>query len=211
MNLGPLTCHHPSMSARNSRKARADTREYARVKRGMVLAAAELMQGDGFRQFRFEQLAEKLGCNRATLYRYFDSKQDLVTEVMLCLMQEITQDIIRQTAGTRLTRERFTEGLHEIIGRLRTCPRYALVMDAQNIETFAQLTHERFSSITTSMLEKFLVTDAAGPKLKGDVSLSEVVAWLMHQIISYGFLGIPGATASEQKAYLQKMVVSVIL
>ncbi len=157
----------------NSRKAKADTREYARVRQRIVKAAIELMEGNGFRKFRFEELAEKIGYNRATLYRYFDSKQELITEVMMTLMQEITQDIIQQTAGNKVTRTSFTEALYDIIKKLHNDPRYAIVMDAQNIETFARLTHEYFSGITTTMLEKFLLDDPAGPVLKNDISIAE--------------------------------------
>lgn len=196
---------------RNIRKAKADTREYARVKQGMVRAAIELMEGEGFRKFRFEELADKVGYNRATIYRYFDSKQDLITEVMMTLMQEITQDIISQTAGNHVTPDSFTNALYDIITKLRSNPRYAIVMDAQNIETFAQLTHEYFSGITTTMLEKFLIDDPAGQVLKEGISISETVSWLMHQIISYGFFGITGDTEQQQKDYLRKMVVSVVL
>lgn len=199
------------MPQRNSRKARADTRQYALVKQGMVNAAIELMEGEGFRKFRFEMLAEKVGYNRATLYRYFDCKQDLVTEVMMTLMQEITQDIIQKTAGNQVTRETFSEALYDIIKKLHDDPRYAIVRDAQNIETFARLTHEYFSGITTTMLEKFLIDAPSGAVLKQGISLAETVNWLMHQIISYGFFGLAGDTEKAQKDYLQKMVASVVI
>jgi AcrR family transcriptional regulator len=169
------------------------------------------MEGNGYRKFRFEELAEKIGYNRATIYRYFDSKQDLITEVMMSLMHEITQDIIRQTASNKVTRAVFTDSLYDIITKLRNNPRYAIVMDAQNIGTFATLTHEYFSAITTAMLEKFLLDEPAGQVLKKGVSISDAVSWLMHQIISYGFFGISGETESQQKDYLERMVVSVVL
>ncbi len=199
------------MQQGNSRKAKADTREYAAVKQGLVRAAIALMEGDGFRKFRFEALAEKVGCNRATIYRYFDSKQDLITEVMLSLMQEITRDIIRQTAGTQISTQTFTDSLHSIITKLRSEPRYAIVMDAQNIETFAELSREHFSAITTTMLEQFLIEGPAGKVLKDGIDVAEVVGWLMHQIISYGFFGLPGDSEQQQKDYLLKMVVSIVL
>lgn len=195
----------------NSRKARADTREYARVRRAMVAAATELMAGNGYRKFRLEQLADKVGYNRATIYRYFDSKQDLVAAVMLSLMQEITSDIIGETAGNLVSQDSFTEVLYGIITRLRTEPRYAIAMDARNIETFARLCRQFFSEITTASLDRFLVGHPAGSILKPDISLMEAADWLMHQIISYGFLGISGDSPEQQKAHLKKMVVSVIL
>jgi AcrR family transcriptional regulator len=196
----------------NNRKAKADSAEYAKVKQVMVNAAIELMAENGFSKFRFEELAEKVGYNRATIYRYFDSKQELITEVMMTLMHEMTNDIIQKAAGTtQVTKDSFVDSLYKVITDLRNDRRYAIVRDAQNIETFAQLTHEYFSVITTSMLEKYMTDTPAGRALKEGISIPDAVDWLMHQIISYGFFGLKGDNEKQQKAYLDKMVVSVIL
>lgn len=195
----------------NQRKAKAGTPEYTEVKQHMVDAAIELIAKNGFSKFRFEELAGKIGYNRATLYRYFDSKEDLMTEVMMTLMHEITNDIIEKTASKQVTRKNFTDELYEIITALRHDRRYKVVMDAQNVERFAQLTHDYFSVITTDMLEKFMMDNPAGRVLKPGITIPEAVHWLMHQIISYGFLGLKGDTEKQQKAYLEKMVVSVII
>lgn len=178
----------------------------------MVDAAIELMAEKGFSKFRFEDLAEKVGYNRATIYRYFDGKQDLITCVMLTLMHEMTSDIIQQTAGTEtVTRESFTDALFKVITDLRCDRRYAIVMDAGNVEAFARLTHEYFSAITTSMLEKFMVDGPAGRVLQAGIGIDDAVHWLMHQIISYGFFGLNGDDERQQKAYLEKMVIAVIM
>jgi len=195
----------------NHRKAKADTPEYAEVRQRMVEAAIDLMARNGFGKFRFEELAEKIGYNRATLYRYFDSKEDLMTEVMMTLMYEITNDIIAKTASKKVTRKNFADELYQIITDLRMDRRYAVVMDAQNVERFAQLTHQYFSVITATMLEKYMTDNPAGRVLKAGITIPEAVHWLMHQIISYGFFGLKGDSEKQQKAYLEKMVVSVII
>lgn len=196
---------------RNNRKAKVGTPEYADTRQQIVNVAIELIARNGFNKFRFEELADQTGYNRATLYRYFDSKEELVTEVMMSLMHEITNDIIRKTASKRATRKSFTDELYKIIHILRNDRRYQLVMDAQNVERFAQLTHEYFSAITTEMLEKFMMDKNAGQILKEGISIAEAVHWLMHQIISYGFFGLEGDNEKKQKAFLEKMVVSVII
>lgn len=196
----------------NSRKAKPDTPEYAGVKQGMVSAAIALIAERGLRKFRFEELAERVACNRATIYRYFDSKDDLVTEVMMALMREITDDIIANASGTEaVTTQTFTDSLYKIITNLSSDPRYAVIMDSQNVQSFARLTHEYFSAITTDMLEKYMLDAPAGRVLKVGVAMEDVVHWLMHQIISYGFFGLKGETEKQRKAYLEKMVVSVIV
>lgn len=201
-----------TQAQQNRRKAKAGTPEYNEARQRMIEAAIELLAEQGLGKFRFEILAEHVGCNRATLYRYFDSKEELVRDVMMTLMQEITMDIIEKTAGTQaVTRDSFTDALYKIITDLRTERRYAIVMDAQNVETFAQLTHDYFSAITTSMLEKHMTDSPAGRVLKEGIDIADAVHWLMHQIISYGFLGLKGDNEKQQKAYLSQMVVSVII
>jgi len=196
----------------SNRKAKADTPAYAAVKRGMVEAAVALIAERGLRKFRFEELAERVGCNRATIYRYFDGKDDLVTEVMMALMHEITADIIEQASGTeRVTTQTFTDALYEIITALRTEPRYAVIMDSRNVEAFARLTHAYFSPITADMLEKHMLDAPAGRVLREGVSMDDAVHWIIHQIISYGFFGLKGNSVEQQKAYLERMVAAVVV
>jgi hypothetical protein len=112
-------------------------------------------------------------------------------------------------SGARIAYPR--DSLYRVITDLRSDRRYAIVMDAQNVEMFARLTHECFSEITTRMLEKFLTDDPGGRVLKKGLSIADAVHWLMHQIISYGFFGLKGDNAKQQRAYLNRMVTSVII
>jgi len=160
----------------SSRKAKVDTKEYAEVKQGMVDAAIDLLAENGLQKFRFEDLAKRVNLNRATVYRYFDSKQDLVTEVMMTLMHEITENIIQETAGTKkITQKNFTDSLYQIITDLRVRPRYTIIMDAQNVSAFAELTHSYFSAITTDMLEQFMMDAPAGRSLKNGITMEYTV------------------------------------
>ena len=199
-----------SLPAKN-RKAKADSPEYQKVKLRMVDAAIELMADKGVKKFRFEALAEEVACNRATIYRYFDSKQDLIREVMMRLMHQITNEEIERTAGEEVTEESFTDFLYSVITQLRTNRRYKLAMESDNVAMFSQLTHEYFSAITMGMLEMHMANNPAGQLLKDGISLPDAVHWLLHQIVSYAFLGLKGESEAEQKDYLEKMVVAVII
>lgn len=200
------------MKQASNRKARTDTPEYAQVRQRIIGNAIELLAEAGLQKFRFEALADKLDCNRATIYRYFDSKRELVNEVMLTLMHQITDDIVAATSEQEVvTPKSFAQSLHGIITQLRTDRRYRIVMDAGNVTTFAELTREHFSAVTTDMLQRHMQPDAHSNVLKAGVTLEQVVPWLIHQIISYGFFGLPGSTAAAQQAYLEKMVAPVIM
>ena len=196
----------------NSRKAKPGTPQYEAVKRHIIATAIDLIAEKGFSKLGFEELAKRVGCVRTTIYRYFDSKQELLREVMLALMYEITNDIIQQTVDTkRVTRKSFTESLFNIITALRTEKRYAVVMDDQNVKYFSELMVEHFTEITSLMLTKYMISNSQGRILKKGITMEYAVHWLIHQIISYGFLGLTGKTEKEQHDFLNKMVVSVII
>lgn len=195
----------------NIRKAKPENPEYDQIKQHMVDEAIELMAQNGFDKFRFDQLAKRVGRNRTTIYRYFDSKQELITAVMKTLMVEITENIIEDTAGTKVTTpESITENLFKVINAIRTQDRYRIIMDARNVEQFAELAKENLSGITAIMLSKFMVDSEAGRLLRTDIDMDEAVHWIFHQIISYGFLGIKGESKKEQKQYLNRMVAPVL-
>lgn len=196
----------------SSRKAKAGAPQTIEVRKQIIAATADLLAENPDQKLRFETLAKRVGCNRATLYRYFDSKTQLLEAVMLALMNEITTDIIARSAQNRqVNRQSFTHVLFEVIRDLSTNPRYALVMQDENIKLFARLTQVHFVDITTQMLERFTMDEGIGRILKPQVELKDAVIWLIHQIIAYGFFGIPGNDEKAQKAFLEKMVVSVII
>ncbi|MDX1695788.1 MAG: TetR/AcrR family transcriptional regulator [Ketobacteraceae bacterium] len=195
----------------NIRKARPENPEYAEIRQHIVDEAIELMAEQGFEKFRFDQLAKRVGRNRTTIYRYFDSKQELITEAMKTLMTEITENIIADTANTKATTpESFTDNLYRVIHAIGTKDRYRIIMDAQNIKEFAVLVKQNLTEITALMLSRFMVDSTAGRMLRTDIDMDEAVHWLFHQIISYGFFGLKGKTRKEQKQYLHRMVTPVL-
>ncbi|MCG8316393.1 MAG: TetR/AcrR family transcriptional regulator [Pseudomonadales bacterium] len=195
----------------NIRKAKPDNPEYDEIKQHMVDTAIELIAEQGFEKLRFDQLAKRVGRNRTTIYRYFDSKQELITDVMKTLMMEITENIIDKTAGTKVTTiNSFTDNLYEVIHSMRSNSRYKIIMDAQNVEQFAELAKSNLSEIASVMLAKFMVDSDAGRLLRTDIAMEDAIHWLFHQIISYGFLGLRGDTEKEQKQYLNRMVAPVL-
>ncbi len=195
----------------NIRKAKPENPEYDDIKQHMVDEAIELMAEQGFDKFRFDQLAKRVGRNRTTIYRYFDSKQELITAVMKTLMVEITENIIEDTAGTKeTTPNSITDNLYQVIHAMRTEDRYRIIMDAQNVEQFSELAKANLSKIATIMLSKFMLDSDAGRLLRTDIDMDEAIHWLFHQIISYGFLGLKGESEGEQKQYLYRMVAPVL-
>lgn len=198
--------------SQNPRKAKSDTEEYRKTKEQTVLVAAELIEEVGYKGLKFDELATRLGCNRATIYRYFDSKKELLESVMLMLMTEVTQKILDSVAGTKkVTTKSFADALYQVIVTLGGEPRYAIIMVPDNVLLFSELAEEYYGELANQMLQKYLEGSAERTPLREGVDGAHVVPWLMHQIVSYSFLGVPGDTVKAKKDYLERMVVSVLI
>ena len=69
-----------------------------RADRAILAAALELMAEHGVRDLRMEDVAERAGVGKATIYRRHRSKDDLVTAALAALVSEIT---VPNTGSTR--------------------------------------------------------------------------------------------------------------
>lgn len=196
----------------NPRKAKPGSVEYQKTVDQIIWVAAELIEEVGYKGLKFDELANRLGCNRATIYRYFDSKQELLESVMLMLMTEVTQEIIESTAGSnKVTRRSFVEALYKVIVQLGSEARYAIIMMPENIKLFSELAQQYYGELTGEMLKQHFEKGTDKNPLRSGLNEAQIVPWLLHQIVSYSFLGIPGGNAKSQKQYLEQMVVSVLI
>jgi AcrR family transcriptional regulator len=69
-----------------------------RADRAILAAALELMAERGVRDLRMEDVADRAGVGKATIYRRHRSKQDLITAAVAALVTEIT---VPDTGSTR--------------------------------------------------------------------------------------------------------------
>jgi AcrR family transcriptional regulator len=69
-----------------------------RADRAILAAALELMAEQGVRDLRMDDVADKAGVGKATIYRRYRSKEELVTATIATLVSEIT---VPDTGSTR--------------------------------------------------------------------------------------------------------------
>ena len=69
-----------------------------RADRAILAAALELMAEHGVRDLRMDDVAERAGVGKATIYRRYRSKDELVTDAVAALVSEIT---VPDTGSTR--------------------------------------------------------------------------------------------------------------
>lgn len=193
-------------------KAKAGSPEYQEAKDKIVREAITIIGEKGFAKFRFDELAKRVGCVRTTLYRYFDSKDELLTEVITALMYQMTIDIIRYTATKKmLSKSSFAEGVYQAIRQLQTAKHYKVVMDADNIMLFSRLAREKVPERMVPILTNYLSEDDRKKMVSKGLTIEESCAWLTTQIIAYAQFGLPGDNEKAQKNYVKKMIVSILI
>ena len=81
-------------------------------------AAAEVFCELGFERASMSAISERVGGSKATLYSYFQSKQELFVEVMLDALAEHAEsvfDVLAPTADLRQTLKRFATGYLSLV------------------------------------------------------------------------------------------------
>jgi AcrR family transcriptional regulator len=91
------------------RKVKADPAHLAMVKSGfrdrkdkILSEAARLFAEQGFHQTRMEQVAARLGVSKVILYRYFASKEDLVSSILKQVLRRIFEEFNQGPQGRTL-------------------------------------------------------------------------------------------------------------
>jgi AcrR family transcriptional regulator len=69
------------------------------VRSRLIAATAELIDERGPLGVRIDEVAERAGCSRATLYRHVADKDELVREVIMARLAAMADIVARQTAG----------------------------------------------------------------------------------------------------------------
>lgn len=199
---------------KNNWKAKADSPEYLEAKQRIVEIAIELIAEKSVGKLRFGELAKRVGCVRTTIYRYFDSKEDLLTEVMTALMIQMATEVAQYSIESKHvpSKETFTDGIFQTIKRLRSDSRYRVVMDPDNIQFFSQLAVERMPEKIAPIIASFVTDDnAIDIRFRDDLTIEETCAWMALQIIAYAQFGLPGGSDLAEKEFVKKMIVEVML
>lgn len=80
--------------------------------RGAILdAAEEVINESGLNGFRISQVAERAGCTRQNVHRYFPKKRDLTEAVMYRRTQRLGRGVTRDLPGDAHPIDRLVEGI----------------------------------------------------------------------------------------------------
>ncbi len=149
-------------------------------------AAAELFAAEGVGRPGMEDIARAAGCSRATVYRYFDTKQALLRAFVHREAREITGQVARdleQRGASADVAEAVIATLAAVRGRTYLEPWYR--------------------GEATDLFEVF----RESPVVTGEPD-PERGRWLLRIVMS--FLREPGESAEEERRLVERFVVPVL-
>lgn len=89
--------HMPGQGEARDQASRVSRQELSRER--MYRAAAKLIAQDGIRHFSVDEVAARVGCSRATLYRYVGGKAAIVDAIIHRVTLSLYQQIGQAVAG----------------------------------------------------------------------------------------------------------------
>lgn len=176
-------------------KARPAGPEYEATRRAVVEAAESIVREQGVRALRFESVADRVGLHRSSLYRYFDSKEELVTAVVVHASLRVGQSVIAQLGPDASPRRFLVEGLTIALAELASDPVHRSLLDPSASEAMARVGGRALTEGIRPLVEPAFVSASEQGILRPGITPDDAMRWL--QIVAVGLLRAPTTTTDD--------------
>lgn len=166
-------------------------------------AAGELFAKHEAATVGMHEIASAAGCSRATLYRYFDSRDALYTAYVHREAYRLYREMTDQVASVADPRERLIEGMMASLRNVRESPALASWFAKTQRPIGAEMAEQ--SEVIRALTEAFVISLAPDEP--------EVVAhrarWLVRVMTS--LLVFPGHDEADERSMLEEFVVPIMV
>lgn len=168
-----------------------------------ILDAAEELfaQGDPG-SVGMHEIARVAGCSRATLYRYFESREALYGAYVHRWANELHGRLTESLSGIDNPRERLITGITESMALVRANPALASWFTETGPPIGAAMAER--SEVVTAMVASFVASLGA----ESPAAVERRARWVVRAMTS--LLIFPGRDAADEHAMLEEFVVPVV-
>ena len=163
-------------------------------------AAGRLFVEQGVAGTGMADVARAAGCSRATLYRYFENRDELRTAYVHRAARRIGAGVADGVAGITDPTRRLVEAVLDTVDRVRGDPTLAVWFGPGDNALASSMA--RSSAVIETMVAAFL-GDAA------DVDTTARAQWVVRVVVS--LLALPGADRADERRLLERFVAPVVL
>lgn len=149
------------------------------------------------------EIARAAGCSRATLYRYFESRDALHTAYVHRWANALYNELNRRLDGIDDPAQRLVAGMMESLALVRSNPALASWFAETGPPIGTAMAAQ--SDVITVMVESFLSALDTGDT----DAVQQRARWVVRVVTS--MLGSPGRDAEDERAMLMQFVVPVVI
>ncbi|MGZ4711982.1 MAG: TetR/AcrR family transcriptional regulator [Acidimicrobiia bacterium] len=191
-------------------KARPAGPDYEATRQRLVDAAEAVVRERGVGALRLDSVAEAVGLHRSSIYRYFDSKEELITAVVVQASLRVGHRVMHRL-GDHATPEQFlVEGLVIALGEMGDNPVFTSLLAPAASASMTRIAGAALTEGIRPLIEPMFVAAAQRGVLRDGVTPEDAIQWL--QIVATGLLRLPGIPApAELAALLQRMLLPALL
>jgi len=191
-------------------KAKPHRRKYELARQEIIDAAAKVLETKSTQQLRLEDVAREAGCVRSRLYRYFDSKDDLLKAVLASWMHEAFEEVVKQTQHIPDFSQQLCEAFYFCYKQMQEGQRFQSVLQVENRQYLIELMMDFTSREIAALLETVYVDEQGKPAIREDISYQEAAQWMIMQILALDTLPSIGETPEAEKEFIRKLIAPVL-
>jgi AcrR family transcriptional regulator len=170
-------------------KAKPESSQYDEVRNQLIDAAEAIMRRKGITAVRLDSVASDVGLHRSSVYRYFNTKEELITAVVvkatLRLGAAITDRIGRDASPDRL----LVDGVVDALRAMRADELFQSLNAPAASEAVSRISSAAVAEGIRPLLEPMLDAAAQRGGLRDGVSPDDALRWLM--VVTSGVIASP--------------------
>lgn len=192
-------------------KARPDNPAYEEMRTRLMDAAEELIRREGAAALRLDDVAADAGCHRSSVYRYFESKEDLIAAVLVRRALLLSREVIAGLEDVDDPAEHLVEGIIRSLHAIRHDPSYRSLTQPSYSVAVNRVGARVVSEAIQPLLLPLLEASGGRGGLRRGVSIEDATRWLV--IVVAGLITRRELLDSEEdlRLLLHRMLVPVIL
>jgi AcrR family transcriptional regulator len=181
------------------------------MRQRLVDAAEEIVRDDGAAALRLDSVADRVGPHRSSVYRYFDSKEGLLTAVVVQATLRVGRYVIDELGEAAGPEELLVDGLALALAHIATDPVHRSLMAPSASEAMTRLGGRAMTEGIRPLVEPMFAAAKQRGALRDGVTPDDALQWLL--IVATGLFRSPAATPEREELtrLLELMLVPVLL
>lgn len=170
-------------------------------------AAGEAIAEEGVDALRLDRVAREAGCSRSSLYRYFDTKDELIIAVLARRIEQMSQRISIELADVTNPAEHVVMGIVRAVELARSDPHFAVLFSEPNSPTVVRIAGSALPRLLGSLVGSALPSSEQRGWLPPGVPAEEAARWIV--MVTVGLLTFDSERAGDRDAlilYLERFL-----